>query len=109
MPKKRTPKPGWEGWADRLQDHYEKLGLSAGQAAQRLDMTEGGMRHKFNGTRKIHLDQLFIFCEKLNADPYAILGAPAAVGAEQVKAIVKAVQETQAPPQAAKPKHPAKA
>lgn len=47
-----------ESLASRLKEARKKSGLSIAQVAARLKITEGGVRHNENGTRKPSLGQL---------------------------------------------------
>lgn len=62
-----------DGWKNAVKDKMEKSHLSVALVADKLGMTEGGLRHWLNGTRKPSIDQFLELCAAVELDPCAAL------------------------------------
>ena len=60
-------------WRQTVKDKITDRGESVGNVADRLGMTEGGLRHWLNGTRTPSIDQFLDLCATLRLDPCSAL------------------------------------
>lgn len=76
----------WLDWGMRLRAHVkERKDVSWTKIAEKLDTTEGAVRHWCNGTRDINLKDFFRLCEVAEADAPQILFGRVSLGDVQKK------------------------
>lgn len=63
----------WLDWGKRIRAHVALRELSWGSVADRMGVTEAGLRHWLNGTRDINLVDFFSLCGAIDADPSEML------------------------------------
>ena len=61
-------------WRQTVKNKITDRGESVGTVADRLGMTEGGLRHWLNGTRTPSIDQFLDLCAKLGLNPCSAIG-----------------------------------
>jgi transcriptional regulator with XRE-family HTH domain len=64
---------GWRHWGDRLRLHVRESRQTWATIAQRMELSEGTLRHWCNGTREINLADFFRLCDVTAADAHLIL------------------------------------
>lgn len=81
----------WQAWPTRFKAHYRKGGMTAGDVAGKLDITEAGLRHRLNGTRQVDLPEFFQMCAAIDADPIEILFGGLPLSDEQMASLGQAM------------------
>jgi transcriptional regulator with XRE-family HTH domain len=87
----------WEGWGERLRRHKKAKGLKWGDIADKLQMSEVGIRKWINGDNDINLVDFFRLCAAMDADPIQILFGRAALNDEQRKMLSELVRGEDSP------------
>lgn len=63
------------GWRTAIKQHIEDTGQNLGDIAERVGLTEAGLRHWLNGTRVPNVDKFLELCAVVKADPGQILAS----------------------------------
>lgn len=71
MGEQKTKAPAW---GSKLRAHLRNTDQSIPSVAEKMGLTEGGLRHWLNGTRTASVDEVLKLIKVSGADPRAILG-----------------------------------
>lgn len=63
----------WKKWGKRFRELAKENGWTLAKIADRMEITDGALRHWTNGTRDPNLGDFFRMCEIAGVDPARVL------------------------------------
>lgn len=76
-----------DDWSSRLRQHLRGAGISLAHAGKLVGRGPAIAGHWLSGRRKINLDEFFLLCNRVGADPkYILFGADETI--QQIAAII---------------------